>query len=178
MASTATSEVTRVAREVGVDGKLGGQAEVPAVAGSWKGLTDSVNSMANNLTSQVRNIAQVTTAVAKGDLSQKITVDARGEILLPGHQRGHHRRPDQVHFRRSAGRSRRAQGQHQHDGPLAAGDHRGQPAAGLAADQPGPGGGPDAGPARPRRGRRPDHERAHPARRRSARRVLPGRFQR
>ena len=75
-----TSEVTRVAREVGVDGKLGGQAEVPEVAGSWKGLTDSVNSMANNLTSQVRNIAQVTTAVAKGDLSQKIAVEAKGEV--------------------------------------------------------------------------------------------------
>ena len=76
-----TSEVTRVAREVGTEGQLGGQAEVPAVAGTWKDLTDSVNAMANNLTSQVRNIAQVTTAVAKGDLSQKITVDARGEIL-------------------------------------------------------------------------------------------------
>ncbi|MCW2929456.1 MAG: putative two-component system sensory histidine kinase [Actinomycetia bacterium] len=76
-----TSEVTRVAREVGVDGKLGGQAQVPAVAGSWKDLTDSVNAMAGNLTGQVRTIAQVTTAVAKGDLSQKITVDARGEIL-------------------------------------------------------------------------------------------------
>src|ERR1700728_3444046 len=75
-----TSEVTRVAREVGVDGKLGGQAEVPEVAASWKGLTDSVNSMANNLTSQVRNIAQVTTAVAKGDLSQKIAVEAKGEV--------------------------------------------------------------------------------------------------
>ena len=75
-----TSEVTRVAREVGVDGKLGGQAEVPEVAGSWKGLTDSVNSMANNLTSQVRNIAQVTTAVARGDLSQKIAVEAKGEV--------------------------------------------------------------------------------------------------
>src|ERR1700724_2231283 len=76
-----TSEVTRVAREVGTEGRLGGQAEVPAVAGTWKDLTDSVNAMAGNLTSQVRNIAQVTTAVAKGDLSQKITVDARGEIL-------------------------------------------------------------------------------------------------
>jgi HAMP domain-containing protein/signal transduction histidine kinase/CheY-like chemotaxis protein len=74
-------EVTRVAREVGTDGKLGGQAEVRGVAGTWKDLTDSVNSMADNLTDQVRNIAQVTTAVAKGDLSQKITVDARGEIL-------------------------------------------------------------------------------------------------
>src|SRR5271154_3118926 len=75
-----TSEVTRVAREVGVDGKLGGQAEVPEVAGSWKGLTDSVNAMAGNLTGQVRAIAQVTTAVAKGDLSQKIAVEAKGEV--------------------------------------------------------------------------------------------------
>src|SRR5205807_901459 len=74
-------EVTRVAREVGTEGKLGGQAEVPGVAGTWKDLTESVNSMASNLTNQVRNIAQVATAVAKGDLSQKITVDARGEIL-------------------------------------------------------------------------------------------------
>src|SRR5205814_9764757 len=75
------SEVTRVAREVGTDGKLGGQAEVKDVAGTWKDLTESVNSMAGNLTNQVRNIAGVTTAVAKGDLSRKITVDARGEIL-------------------------------------------------------------------------------------------------
>jgi HAMP domain-containing protein/CheY-like chemotaxis protein/signal transduction histidine kinase len=75
------SEVTRVAREVGTDGKLGGQAQVPGVAGTWKDLTDNVNSMANNLTAQVRNIADVTTAVAKGDLSRKITVDVRGEIL-------------------------------------------------------------------------------------------------
>ncbi|EIV95443.1 HAMP domain-containing protein [Frankia sp. QA3] len=76
-----TSEVTRVAREVGTEGKLGGQAEVPGVSGSWKDLTDNVNAMAGNLTGQVRDIAQVATAVAKGDLSQKITVDARGEIL-------------------------------------------------------------------------------------------------
>ena len=75
------SEVTRVAREVGTEGKLGGQAIVPGVAGTWKDLTDSVNAMCGNLTDQVRNIAQVTTAVARGDLSQKITVDARGEIL-------------------------------------------------------------------------------------------------
>ena len=75
------SEVTRVAREVGTDGKLGGQAIVPGVAGTWKDLTDSVNAMATNLTSQVRNIAEVTTAVARGDLSRKITVDVRGEIL-------------------------------------------------------------------------------------------------
>jgi HAMP domain-containing protein/CheY-like chemotaxis protein len=75
------SEVTRVAREVGTDGKLGGQAEVKGVSGTWKDLTDSVNSMASNLTGQVRNIAEVTTAVANGDLSKKITVDVRGEIL-------------------------------------------------------------------------------------------------
>jgi signal transduction histidine kinase/DNA-binding response OmpR family regulator len=75
------AEVTRVAREVGTEGKLGGQAEVEDVSGTWRGLTESVNFMANNLTDQVRNIAQVTTAVAQGDLSQKITVDAKGEIL-------------------------------------------------------------------------------------------------
>ncbi len=75
------SEVSRVAREVGTEGKLGGQARVPGVAGTWKDLTDNVNAMAANLTGQVRNIAEVTTAVAKGDLSKKITVDARGEIL-------------------------------------------------------------------------------------------------
>jgi len=76
-----SSEVTRVAREVGSEGKLGGQAEVPGVSGTWKDLTDSVNQMASNLTAQVRNIAEVTTAVARGDLSRKITVDVRGEIL-------------------------------------------------------------------------------------------------
>src|SRR6266550_1087 len=75
------SEVTRVAREVGTEGKLGGQALVPGVAGTWKDLTDNVNFMASNLTAQVRNIADVATAVAKGDLSKKITVDVRGEIL-------------------------------------------------------------------------------------------------
>ena len=76
------SEVTRVAREVGTEGKLGGQAQVPGVAGTWKDLTDNVNFMASNLTGQVRNIAEVTTAIANGDLSKKITVDVRGEILL------------------------------------------------------------------------------------------------
>jgi signal transduction histidine kinase/CheY-like chemotaxis protein/HAMP domain-containing protein len=76
-----TAEVTRVAREVGTEGKLGGQAHVPGVSGTWKDLTDSVNAMAGNLTTQVRNIAQVATAVAKGDLSQKIGVEAQGEIL-------------------------------------------------------------------------------------------------
>src|SRR5437588_387864 len=79
--SSFASEVTRVAREVGTEGRLGGQAAVGGVAGTWKDLTDSVNSMASNLTAQVRNIADVTTAVAKGDLSKKIAVDVRGEIL-------------------------------------------------------------------------------------------------
>src|SRR5207248_3190715 len=79
--SSFAAEVTRVAREVGTEGKLGGQADVKGVAGTWKDLTDSVNSMASNLTGQVRNIAAVTTAVANGDLSKKITVDVKGEIL-------------------------------------------------------------------------------------------------
>src|SRR5213076_3348404 len=79
--STFAEEVTRVAREVGTEGRLGGQAQVPKVAGTWKDLTDNVNFMASNLTGQVRNIADVTTAVARGDLSRKITADARGEIL-------------------------------------------------------------------------------------------------
>jgi len=79
--SVFTSEVTRVAREVGTDGKLGGQAQVPEVSGVWKDLTESVNLMASNLTAQVRNISEVTIAVASGDLSRKITVDVRGEIL-------------------------------------------------------------------------------------------------
>src|SRR5262249_47519317 len=79
--SSFADEVTRVAREVGTDGKLGGQAQVRGVSGTWKDLTDNVNFMASNLTDQVRNIAQVATAVAKGDLSQKITVDAKGEVL-------------------------------------------------------------------------------------------------
>src|SRR5207245_2295518 len=75
------NEVTRVAREVGTEGRLGGQAEVRGVGGVWKDLTDNVNIMASNLTSQVRNIAEVTTGIANGDLSKKITVDVRGEIL-------------------------------------------------------------------------------------------------
>jgi HAMP domain-containing protein len=81
--SVFTSEVTRVAREVGTEGKFGGQAQVKGVSGVWKDLTDSVNQMAGNLTAQVRNIADVTIAVANGDLSKKITVDVRGEILQP-----------------------------------------------------------------------------------------------
>jgi HAMP domain-containing protein len=79
--SSFAAEVTRVAKEVGTDGKLGGQAEVPEAAGIWRDLTDNVNLLANNLTAQVRNIAEVTTAVARGDLSKKITVDAKGEVL-------------------------------------------------------------------------------------------------
>src|SRR5947199_9058389 len=79
--SSFADEVTRVAREVGTEGKLGGQAEVKGVSGVWKDLTENVNTLADNLTDQVRNIANVTTAVAKGDLTQKITVDVRGEIL-------------------------------------------------------------------------------------------------
>ena len=79
--SSFASEVTRVAREVGTEGRLGVQAVVPGVAGTWKDLTDSVNVMGANLTAQVRNIAEVTTAVARGDLSRKITVDVKGEIL-------------------------------------------------------------------------------------------------
>src|SRR5690606_12717386 len=80
--SSFADQVTRVAREVGTEGRLGGQAQVPGVAGVWRDLTDSVNGMASDLTGQGRNIAQVATAVARGGLSQKITVDARGEILL------------------------------------------------------------------------------------------------
>src|SRR5437868_12734283 len=79
--NSVSAEVTRVAREVGSEGKLGGQAQVKGVGGTWKDLTDSVNQMASNLTGQVRNIADVTTAVAKGDLSKKITVDVKAEIL-------------------------------------------------------------------------------------------------
>src|SRR2546421_224608 len=78
--SAFADEVTRVAREVGTEGRLGGQAEVRGVSGTWRDLTESVNGLAQNLTDQVRNIAEVTTAVAKGDLTQKITVDARGEL--------------------------------------------------------------------------------------------------
>ncbi len=90
------SEVTRVAREVGTEGKLGGQADVRGVAGTWKDLTDSVNFMAGNLTSQVRNIADVTKAVANGDLSKKITVDVNGEILELKNHRQHDGRSAQL----------------------------------------------------------------------------------
>ena len=135
-------EVTRVAREVGTEGKLGGQAQVPGVAGTWKDLTDNVNFMATNLTGQVRNIAEVTTAVANGDLSKKITVDVRGEILQlketintmvdqlerirrrsdPRRPRGRHRRQ----ARRpgaGAGRRRRVEGPHRQRQPAGGEPH-------------------------------------------------------
>jgi HAMP domain-containing protein len=102
------SEVTRVAREVGTEGKLGGQAQVPGVAGTWKDLTDNVNSMANNLTGQVRNIAEVTIAVASGDLSKKITADVRGEILEVKENYQYDGRPAPVLRRRSQPRGARS----------------------------------------------------------------------
>ena len=108
--SSFADEVTRVAREVGTEGQLGGQAEVKGVAGTWRDLTENVNCMAGNLTDQVRNIAQVTTAVANGDLSQKITVDARGEILELKETHQHDGRPALVVRRR--GHARRARGRH------------------------------------------------------------------
>ena len=101
-------EVTRVAREVGTEGRLGGQANVPGVAGTWKDLTDSVNSMAGNLTAQVRNIAEVTTAVARGDLSRKITVDVKGEILELQKHHQHHGGSAQRIRRRSNARGPRS----------------------------------------------------------------------
>ncbi len=107
------AEVTRVAKEVGTDGKLGGQAEVRGVSGTWKDLTDNVNSMASNLTGQVRNIAQVTAAVANGDLSKKITVDVKGEILEL--KNTINTMVDQLNSRRQ-GRNSRAQKHHQYDG--------------------------------------------------------------
>ena len=94
--STFAEQVTTVAREVGTEGKLGGQADVPGVAGTWKDLTDNVNLLAGNLTNQVRNIAKVTTAVANGDLSQKITVDVKGEVLGAEEHDQHHGRPAQL----------------------------------------------------------------------------------
>ena len=120
------SEVTRVAREVGTEGKLGGQADVRGVAGTWKDLTDNVNTLAGNLTSQVRNIAEVTTAVARGDLSKKITVDVRGEILelkntintmvdqLSVVRLGSHARREGSRHRRQARRSGGGQGRRRH----------------------------------------------------------------
>ena len=104
------SEVTRVAREVGTEGKLGGQAEVRGVGGTWKDLTDNVNSMANNLTGQVRNIADVATAIAKGDLSSKITVEVKGEILAL--KNTINTMVDQLQRLRRRGQPRRARGRH------------------------------------------------------------------
>ena len=106
-------EVTRVAREVGTEGRLGGQANVPGVAGTWKDLTDSVNSMAGNLTGQVRNIAEVTTAVARGDLSRKITVDVKGEILELKEHHQHDGGPAQRVRRRSHARGARSRNRRQ-----------------------------------------------------------------
>ncbi len=107
------AEVTRVAREVGTEGKLGGQAQVEGVSGTWKDLTDTVNQMAGNLTNQVRNIADVTTAVANGDLSKKITVDVRGEILGAQEHDQHDGRPAQrVRLR---GDARRARGRYRRE---------------------------------------------------------------
>ena len=240
--SAFADEVTRVAREVGTEGRLGGQADVKGVAGTWKDLTDNVNSMANNLTSQVRNIAQVTTAVAQGDLSKKIDVDARGEILEL--KTTINTMVDQLssfaaevtRVAREVGSEGRLGGQAEVEGvsgtwkrltenvnelagnltrqvraiaevtsavasgdltrsisveaqgevaelkdninamvAVAARDHPGQPAAGLAEDQPGPDRGHDAGPPGPGRRGRADHGRARAAGRRAARYVLPGR---
>ena len=130
-------EVTGVAREVGTEGMLGGQAEVPSVAGTWKELTDNVNSMAANLTTQVRNIAEVTTAVANGDLTQKITVEAKGEVARARRDDQHDGRPALVVRRR--GHARRPRGR-----------HRGQ------ARRPGRGAGRVRHVARPHRQREPD----------------------
>ncbi len=104
------AEVTRVAREVGTEGSLGGQAEVPGVAGTWKDLTDNVNLLAANLTTQVRNIAEVTTAVARGDLSRKITVDVKGEILEL--KNTINTMVDQLNALRRRSDARRARGRH------------------------------------------------------------------
>ena len=139
------SEVTRVAREVGTEGKLGGQAQVKGVGGVWKDLTDTVNSMAGNLTAQVRNIAEVTTAVANGDLSRKITVDVRGEILelkntintmvdqLNAFAGGSDARGARSRHRRQAGRPGGSEGR----GRRLEGSHRYRQLHGRQPDQPG-----------------------------------------
>ena len=155
--SSFADEVTRVAREVGTEGRLGGQAQVTGVSGTWRDLTDTVNSMASNLTNQVRNIAQVATAVARGDLSQKITVDAKGEVatlaetintmvdqLSLVRRRGDPRRPRGRH----RGQARRPGRGHRRGRHLEGPDrhrqlHGGQP------DQPGPQHRPDRRPPSP-----------------------------
>ncbi len=118
------SEVTRVAREVGTEGKLGGQAIVSGVAGTWKDLTDSVNAMATNLTGQVRNIAEVTTAVARGDLSRKITVDVKGEILRTEEHHQYNGRPAQQFRRRGHARGARGRNRGQTGRPGAGAGRR------------------------------------------------------
>ncbi len=148
--SSFAAEVTRVAREVGSEGRLGGQAEVEGVSGTWKRLTENVNELAGNLTRQVRAIAEVTSAVATGDLTRSISVEAQGEVA---------ELKDNINAMVR----------------LAAGDDQSQHRAGLAADQPGPDRRPDAGPPGPGHRRGPDHERADPAGRGPARHVLPGR---
>ena len=151
--SSFADEVTRVAREVGTEGKLGGQARVEGVSGTWRDLTENVNQLAGNLTTQVRAIAEVSTAVTQGDLTRSIKVEA-------------------------AGRGRRALGQHQPDDREPPRDHPGQRGGGLAEDEPRPDLGHAPGPARPA-GRDPaDHERGHAGRLRPARRVLPRRARR
>ena len=117
-----------MAREVGTEGKLGGQADVQGVAGTWKDLTDSVNSMAGNLTGQVRNIADVTTAVANGDLSKKITVDVKGEILEL--KNTINTMVDQLALVRLRGDARRARGRHRRASSAARPTCRASPARG------------------------------------------------
>ena len=123
--SSFADEVTRVAREVGTEGKLGGQAEVEGVSGTWRGLTENVNQLAGNLTTQVRAIAEVSTAVTQGDLTRSITVEAQGEVA---------ELKDNIN-QMIANLARH---------------HHAQPGAGLAEDQPGADLGTDAGPARAR----------------------------
>ena len=135
-------EVTRVAREVGTEGQLGGQAQVEGVSGTWRDLTENVNQLAGNLTGQVRNIAEVTTAVANGDLSQKITVDARGRDPRAQGHREHHGRPARLLRRRGHPSGAR-------------GGHRGQ------ARRPGPGRGRVGHLARPHREREPARRQPH-----------------
>jgi HAMP domain-containing protein len=138
-------EVTRVAREVGTEGRLGGQANVLGVAGTWKDLTDSVNSMARNLTAQVRNIAEVSTAIANGDLSKKITVDVKGEILELKRHHQHDGRPAQRLRRRSDARGARSRHRRQARRPGAGarrrrhleGPDRQRQLDGLEPDRPG-----------------------------------------
>ena len=127
-------EVTRVAREVGTDGRLGGQAVVPGVAGTWKDLTDNVNLLAANLTTQVRNIAEVTTAVARGDLSRKITVDVKGEILEL--KNTINTMVDQLNALRRRSDPRRARGRHRGQARRPGRRYRASPAPGRISPTP------------------------------------------